>query len=75
MILITIMYLTRHLQKNPAHLIELILNCSQLITEPNRQTLNTSTTLYLIFTPTPQLHRSSGVIECSISDHDYKALL
>ena len=59
------------LSKNPAHLIELILNCSQLITEPTRRTLNTSTTLDLIFTSTPQLHRSSGVIECSITDHDF----
>ena len=65
------MYLTRHFQKNPAHLIVLILNCSQLITEPTRRTLNTSTALDLIFTSTPQLRRSSGVIECPISDHDF----
>ena len=58
--------------QNPAHLIELILNCSQLITEPTLPTFNgISTALDLIFTSTPQLHRSSGVIECSISDHDF----
>ena len=41
------------LSQNTAHLIELILNCSQLITEATRRTLNTSTTLDLIFTSTP----------------------
>ena len=41
------------LSQNPAHLIELILNCSQLIIEATRRALNTSTTLDLIFTSTP----------------------
>ena len=59
--------------KNPAHLIELILNCSQLITEPTRRTLNTGTTLELIFTSTPQFHRSSGILKCSICGKHYQA--
>ena len=58
------------LSTNPAHHIELLLNCSQLITNYTRSTSSSKSTIDHIYTSMPELHVSSGVIPCSISDHD-----
>ena len=51
--------------------IELLLNCSQLITNYTRSTSSSESTIDHIYTSMPELHVSSGVITCSISDHDF----
>ena len=58
------------LSNNPAHYIELILNCRQLITTPTCCTLTTKSTIYLIYSSMSDHHISSGTVPCSISDHD-----
>ncbi len=57
------------LAKNPAHHIGLLLNCSQLIDIPTRVTASTSSIIDLIYTSMPDNQSSSGVVECSLSDH------
>lgn len=57
------------LASNPAHFLELLLNCSQLIHEPTRVTYSSATTIDLVYTSMPDCHTSSGVVECTISDH------
>lgn len=57
------------LSSNPAHYIETLLNCKQLITEPTRVTKNTSTLIDHIYSTMPEYHSYSGVIRCAISDH------
>ena len=57
------------LSNNPAHYIELLLNCTQLIHEPTRVTVNSKSTLDLIYTSIPERHTHTGVIKCSLSDH------
>ena len=58
------------LSTNPAHHIELLLNCSQLITNYTRSTSSSKSLIDHIYTSMPELHVSSDVIPCSISDHD-----
>ena len=58
------------LSPNPAHHIELLLNCSQLITNYTLSASNSKSTIDHIYTSMPELHVSSGVIPCSVSDHD-----
>lgn len=57
------------LANNPAHYIELLLNCTQLIHEPTRVTPETSRTIDLIYTSLPERHAHSGVVKCTLSDH------
>ena len=57
------------LANNPAHHLEVFLNCSQLITVPTRVSGNCSTTIDLIYTSMSETHSTSGVVECTISDH------
>jgi len=57
------------LANNPAHHLEVFLNCTQLITVPTRVSENCSTTIDLIYTSMPETHSASGVVECTISDH------
>jgi hypothetical protein len=42
----------------------------QLIKEPNRITEESSSLIDLIMTNTPEYIKMSGVIRCSLSDHD-----
>ena len=58
------------LSTNSAHHIELLLNCSQLITNYTRSTSSSKSTIDHIYTSMPELHVSLGVIPCSISNHD-----
>ena len=55
---------------NPAHHIELLLSCTQLITNYTRSTLSSMSSIGHISTSMPGLQAWSGVIPCSISDHD-----
>ena len=57
------------LANNPAHLLELLLNCTQLIQEPTRVTPTSSSTIDLIYSSMPERHLESGTIKCTMSDH------
>ena len=59
-----------NLAMSPAHRIELLLNCTQLITNYTRSTLSSVSTIDHIYTSMPELKVCSGVIPCSWSDHD-----
>ena len=48
----------------------LLLNCTQLITDYTRSTLSSMSTIHHINTSMPELYVCSGVIPCSLSDHD-----
>ena len=54
---------------NQAHYIEMLLNCRQLILEPTRVTLNTSSIIDHIYTTMPNNHVQSGVLKYTVSDH------
>ena len=54
---------------NQAHYIEMLLNCRQLILEPTRATLNTSSIIHHIYTTMPNNHVQSGVLKYTVSDH------
>ena len=54
---------------NQAHYIEILLNYSQLILEPTRVTLNTSSIIGHIYTTMPNTHVQSGVLKYTVSDH------
>ena len=54
---------------NQAHYIEILLNCRQLILEPTRVTLNTSSIIDHIYTAMPNNHVQSGVLKYTVSDH------
>jgi len=53
----------------PIHNIETFYSMKQLITDPTRVTVTTSTLLDVIISNVPQLHVTSGVYEISVSDH------
>ena len=57
------------IHSNPIHYIESLCDMSQLITEKTRVTQNTESTLDVILTTNPSLHKSSGVITKTLSDH------
>ncbi len=57
------------LANNPAHYIELLLNCKQLIQTPTRITPTSSSTIDLIFSSMPECHGQSGTVKCTMSDH------
>ena len=57
------------LHSNPIHYIESLYDMSQLITEKTRVTQNTESTLDVILTTNPSLHKRSGVIMKTLSDH------
>ena len=54
---------------NQAHYIKMLLNCRQLILEPTRVTLNTSSIIHHIYTTMPNNHVQSGVLKYTVSDH------
>ena len=57
------------LHTNPIHYIEALYEMSQLITEKTRVTQSTESTLDIILTTNPGLHKRSGVIKKTLSDH------
>ena len=57
------------LSSSHIHNIESLYNMKQLITDPTRVTVNTSTLIDVILSNVPQLHSKSGVYEISVSDH------
>ena len=57
------------LHSNPIHYTESLCNMSQLITEKTRVTQSTESTLDVILTTNPSLHKRSGVIMKILSDH------
>ena len=57
------------LHSNPIHNIESLYDMSQLITENTRVTQNTESTLDVILTTNPSLHKRSGVITKTLSNH------
>ena len=57
------------LHTNPVHYIEALYEMSQLITEKTRVTQSTESTLDIILTTNPGLHKRSGVIKKTLSDH------
>ena len=60
----------KFLAMNPAHHIEHLLNCTQLITNYTRSTLSSMSTIHHINTSMPELYVCSGAIPCSLNDHD-----
>ena len=57
------------LENNPVYYIEKLYLLQQLITEPTRVTVNTSTTLDVILTSIPELHSKQAVLPITLSDH------
>ena len=57
------------LHKNPIHYIESLYEMTQLITEKTRVTECSETLLDVILTTNPKLHRVSGVVKKTLSDH------
>ena len=57
------------LHANPIHYIETLYDMSRLITEKTRVTQCTESTLDVILTTNPSLHKRSGVIKKTLSDH------
>ena len=57
------------LHTNPVHYIEALYEMSQLITEKTRVTQRTESTLNMILTTNPGLHKRSGVIKETLRDH------
>ena len=57
------------LHKNPIHYIESLYEMTQLITEKTRVTECSETLLDVILTTNPELHRVSGVVKKTLSDH------
>ena len=57
------------LSKNPVHYIEQLYGMKQLITDPTRVTLTTSTTIDVILTSMSNNHVRSGVNKVTLSDH------
>ena len=57
------------LAKNPINYIEQVYNMNQLITEPTRVTDSTSTLLDIVLTTDQTMHKKSGVLKISVSDH------
>ena len=47
----------------------MLLSCRQLILEPTRVTLNTSSIIDHIYTTMPNNHVYSGVLKYTVSDH------
>ena len=54
---------------NPIHYIEMAYDLKQLIVQPNRETIKTSTTLDVILVSHTDLHKNNGVMKYNISDH------
>ena len=57
------------LENNPLFYIEKLYLLQQLITQPTRVTVNTSTTLDVILTSIPELHSRQSVLPIALSDH------
>ena len=57
------------LSSNPIHLIETLFQMSQMISEPTRRTLTSSTLLDVILTSIPEKHSESRVLKTAFSDH------
>ena len=57
------------LHANPVYYIETLYDMTQLITEKTRVTECTESTLDIILTTNPSLHKRSGVIKKTLSDH------
>ena len=57
------------LHANPVYYIETLYDMTQLITEKTRVTQCTESTLDIILTTNPSLHKRSGVIKKTLSDH------
>ena len=57
------------LSSNPIHLIETLFEMSQMISEPTRRTLTSSTLLDVILTSIPEKHSESRVLNTAFSDH------
>ena len=61
--------LDESLSSNPVHLIENLFQLSQIVTEPTRKTLTSSTLLDVILTSVPEKHLESRVLTIDFSDH------
>ena len=61
--------LDESLSLNPVHLIENLFHLSQIVTEPTRKTLTSSTLLDVILTSVPEKHLESRVLTTAFSDH------
>ena len=61
--------LDEFLSSNPVHLIENLFQLSQIVTEPTRKTLTSSTLLDVILTSVPEKHLESRVLTTAFSDH------
>ena len=57
------------LSSNPVHLIENLFQLSQIVTEPTRKTLTSSTLLDVILTSLPEKHIETRVLTTAFSDH------
>ena len=56
------------LSSNPIHLIETLFQMSQMISEPTRRTLTSSTLLDVMLTSIPEKHSESRVLKTAFSD-------
>ena len=61
--------LDESLSTNPVHLIENLFLLQQLIDEPTRATLKSSTLIDVILSSSPEEHIISGVLKTTFSDH------
>ena len=61
--------INKSLHSNPIHYIESLYDMCQLITEKTRVTSSTESTLDLILTTNPSLHKRCDVIKKTLSDH------
>ena len=61
--------LDESLSSNPVHLIENLFQLSQIVTEPTRKTLTSSTVIDVILTSVPEKHLESRVLTAAFSDH------
>ena len=61
--------LDESLSSNPVHLIENLFQLSQIVTEPTRKTLTSSTLLDVILTSVPEKHLESRVLTTAFSHH------
>ena len=59
------------LSSNPVHLIENLFQLSQIVTEPTRKTLTSSTLLDVILTSLPEKHIETRVLTTAFSDDWY----
>ena len=61
--------LDQNLCNNPVYYIECLFDLTQMITSPTRVTKDSSTTIDVILTSSPNIHSKSGIIPVTLSDH------